>query len=231
MINRLQLQSTDYICPSMLHTYHTLTNPHPPTWRQEAWSITAEDFLSVCVTDEKTHTHADICLIKTFPIDVLLCTALHSSPPPIRSTLASLWAPLFIFIKASLSLLLPLYLNSFSLSSTVSFVAGLSCIEAPIYLLFSPLILPYCCSRRPIASRTRPPQEFCSLCPRHESVSQDNDEELRHAGEPASITSHTSKVFLINTSHRSLLLKLFSLCEEMRSPFKAVLNLCFCCLF
>lgn len=116
--------------------------------------------------------------------------------------------------------------NSFSLSSTVGFVAGLSCIEAPIYLLFSPLILTYCCSRRPIASRTRPLQEFCSLCPRHESVSQDNDEELRHAGDPDSITSHTSKVFLTYTCNRSILQRLFSLCETLRSPFKVVLNLC-----
>lgn len=35
-----------------------------------------------------------------------------------------------------------------------------------------------------------------------------------------------SLVIPAKTSHRSLLLKLFSLCEEMRSPFKRELNWC-----
>lgn len=111
----------------------------------------------------------------------------------------------YLFSSRPLSLTSSSVCLSLSLSSTVGFVAGLSCIEAAIYLLVSPLILPHCPSQHPIASRTRPPQEFCSLCPRHESVSQDNDEELRHTGDPASIADHTSKVFLTYTPHTRLL--------------------------
>lgn len=108
------------------------------------------------------------------------------------------WAPLFIFTKASFSL------SSFclTLSSTVGFVAVLSCIEAPIWFFsFTSNSLSYCPSWAPVASGSRPPGEFWSLCSRHESASQDNDEELRHAGGPASITDHTSKVSLTYTPH------------------------------
>lgn len=92
-----------------------------------------------------------------------------------------------------------------------------------LFAFFSQLILCYCPSWRPVASGTRPPREFCSLCPRHESASQDNDEELRHTGDTPSINDHTSKVFLTYTAHTmSLLQSVSSLCEELRSPFVVV---------
>lgn len=83
---------------------HTQTFTHPCWGRKLGVSLMRIFWVSVSQMRKHTHTytHTDVCLIKTYPIDVLLCTALHSSSPPIRSSLASLWASLLIFIKASL---------------------------------------------------------------------------------------------------------------------------------
>lgn len=80
----------------------------------------------VCVTDDKTHTHTIVCLIKTFPVDFLQLSTHHhlQSAQPLPSSELH-----YLFSSR------PLYL-SLPLSSTVAFVADLSCIGAAIYLLF-----------------------------------------------------------------------------------------------
>lgn len=159
--------------------------------RQEVRSIIAEDFLSVCVTDEKTYTHtrtsASLKPIPQMYYFVQLFTHHHlqsaQALPPFELR--------YLFSSRLLSP--PSASLSLAVLSTVGFVTGLPCIQEPIYLLFPPLILSYCHSQHPTASGTRPPQEFCSLCPRHESLNQDNDEELRHTADQASITDRASK--------------------------------------
>lgn len=146
---------------------------------------------SVCLSVHVAHLH------KSSPTQVetgslcARCATLYSSPLIITSNPLNPCLPLSstIYFHQGLSLgLLSLYLSRSPSHPQWALLLGCHVLKHLFICFFIPLILSYCPSWRPVASGTRPPQEFCSLCSRHESASRDNDEELRHAGDPASIS-------------------------------------------
>lgn len=146
----------------------------------------------------RTHTHTLVCPI-TLKAITLSCSPFIITSDPLKSH----FRLSFMFIKASYSsaslLSFPSSL-SLSLPSTLAFFLCALIHWGYLFVLFFflLLILSFYASWRPAAFREQGySQSFVSSG--HEWASQDNDEELRCAGVPASNNDRTADNFLPRT--------------------------------